>query len=125
MPSLEKTFLYVVAAVQAGHILCCGLPLVMSALSLLAGLGVAATLPPVLSSVHETLHVYEFWIIAGSGALLALGWGADIVARRRDCHATGCTHGPCGERKKGAHWILMAATAIFALNAAVTFFFHQ
>lgn len=109
---------------QLSHIFCCGLPVVVAVLSLISGAGLLGALPGVVEHYHEILHDWEEPILVFSGAMLALGWGLDIQARKVDCHDTGCEHPPCAPVKTKAHIILKLATVLFFVNLAVLMFSH-
>lgn len=125
MKKLQKTLFWTILATQSSHVFCCGLPGVVSMLSLLTGLGMVSTLPPVLENLHESIHQYEVPILIFSGVILVLGWALDAMSHKIDCHDTGCTHPPCAPKKNSAHKILILSTLLFVINVAIYVFFHH
>ncbi len=109
---------------QAGHVFCCGIPLVVSALSLLTGLGVMSAMPVGLERLHHIMHGYEFEMIVFSAVVLLAGWGLYLYSEHVDCHDTGCSHGPCEPQKKRVNKVLIVATVLFLVNLVVFFGFH-
>lgn len=125
MERVQKYLFWAIALTETSHVFCCVLPTVFSVTSLLAGLGVVTTMPPVLESVHHLMHDYEIPMITLSGTVVALGWILYLFSRRIDCHDTGCVHGPCEPGKNRAHTILKIATVLFVVNTAVYLLFHR
>lgn len=110
---------WVVVFSVAGHFFCCVLPLVVSFLSVAVGLGLMSGVVPAMDHLHEILHGYESALIVFSGVMLALGWGAQWVSTRFDCHDTGCNHPPCDSKKIRNARLLGVATALFVFNLIV------
>lgn len=109
---------WVVLGTVMGHMLCCGLPLLVGVLSLLSGAGVLSSVAPGLEWLHGRMHDFEMHLIGFSAVMLALGWFLYFYSRRHDCHDTGCHHPPCDTRKGSAAVILWIATIIFLGNLA-------
>lgn len=107
------------------HIFCCGLPMLMGILSLLAGFGTFSTLFPGFDALHARFQDYEPLLIVFSVLMLMLGWGMQFYAARHDCHDTGCHHPPCAPKKHNATLLLWAATGIFVLNTGLLLFVHK
>ncbi|MCB9980216.1 MAG: hypothetical protein H6863_03650 [Rhodospirillales bacterium] len=124
MQKLKSFVLPVIFLSELSHIFCCGIPLIFSLFSLLAGLGAMSAMPVALGALHETLHPYEIPIIIFSGVMLFTGWTLHIISEWIDCHNTGCGHEPCTPKKKRSARILMIATILFALNISGYFVFH-
>jgi hypothetical protein len=95
------------------HVLCCGLPVLLSFSSLAAWAGV--------STLHNThlsaLHRYETEIIIGSTVLLLLTAVTQLISRKLNCvkqHA--CHHPPCEKEKSYAQHIFLLATLLWGVN---------
>lgn len=97
-------------AVVGLHTVCCGLPIAAGTLVALAGVG-AGGVVLLADGLHDLLHSYEVWVLAGSGLLLAAGILLEGVARR-------------GRLKRGIPWLLIGSAAAFLVNAAF-FVSHQ
>ena len=100
------------------------LPVVVSILSLLAGMGLMSVLPSGLMGFHDFMHAYEAPFIASSGIVLAVGWGLQMLSRKLDCHDTGCAHGPCSPKKVKSIFVLKVATGLFLANTSVYLLLH-
>jgi len=122
---VQKSLALAILASETSHIFCCVLPTIFSLVSLATGLGLVAAMPAGLESLHAMLHAWELPMIAVSGFVVSLGWGAHYLAIKLDCHDTGCSHGPCGPKKRKAGRILRIATFLFAFNVTVYLFFHH
>lgn len=122
---LHKSVFWAVLLSEGSHIFCCILPTLFSVFSLLAGLGVVATMPTFMVSIHDTLHHWELPMIAISGLLLALGWGLTIYSDKIDCHDTGCCHGACAPQKSRGHLVLKIATVLFIFNIVIYLGLHR
>ncbi len=125
METLNKHLFWTVILSETTHVFCCVMPTLFSLLSLFVGAGLIAALPPGWQALHDTLHLYEVPLIIFSGAVIALGWGIDLYARRIDCHDTGCGHPPCKPVKKRAHIVMKIATVLFVCNLIIYFLFHR
>ena len=114
----HRDVLHLMAMVSVlGHVFCCGLPMVLGLVSLLAGMGAMAHSFPGLHNLHNFVHAHEGLLIGFSMFMLALGWGFQIHANKVDCHDTGCSHPPCEPKKSKASKLLLVATVLFLLNA--------
>jgi len=87
---------------EISHVFCCVLPLVFSLAGLLAGLGLVILLPDWLNGLHDAMHGFELATIIAAGVMLILGWAVHFYSVHNDCHEHGCSHQPCGPRKKAA-----------------------
>ncbi len=88
------------------HTLCCGLPLVATVLSLLAG----ATSGVVLFSesvnyFHNLLHAHEGWILALSASLVVVGGWMEALSRR--------------DHPRGFPWLFAFSVFCFLVNATI------
>ncbi len=125
MQKLQTILNVTVIASQSTHILCCGLPLLVSLAGLVSGLGLTALLPPGFEAFHDKIHYYELPILAVSGVILALGWVLHVISMRLDCRETaGCHHEPCAPKKKSSFALLVAASLLFAVNAMFFLWHH-
>ncbi len=112
---------YLVLATCAMHVLCCGLPLLLSIGSLAAIAGVSG---------NEWLHPhwleqYEYGLIALSAAALIVTGGVQYAASRINCRTDGhCHHKPCDKKKRLAQRIYLIAAALFFVNLAVMLLTH-
>lgn len=122
---VQKSLAVAIIASEASHVFCCVLPTLFSIISLAAGVGLIAAMPPGFDALHEIMHKWELPIIAISGLVVLAGWGVHYLAVKVDCHDTGCVHGPCGPKKHKAGTILKLATALFLANITVYLFFHH
>lgn len=116
---------WAVLVAEMGHIVCCGIPGVLSLLSLLVGIGFISTVPPELEGLHEAIHHYEGYFIIGSLFILVLGWAFYLFARKMDCSTSPtCAHAPCKPKKDFSKVILIGASVLFLLNASFYVFIH-
>ena len=121
----EKRLYWAILFSETSHVFCCVLPTLFSIASILAGLGVMATVPGWLDGFHSAMHGYEVPMITLSAAVVALGWGLHFYSKRIDCHDTGCHHEPCGTKKKNTSKVLVVATVLLVVNVSVYFGFHR
>lgn len=83
------------------HTLCCGAPLLISAIGLAASAAVAGG----ILRMHSWLHGYEIWLLAMSAGLAALG---------------GFLEWRLAARGQGrVSWLFVASLGCFAVNAAL------
>lgn len=124
---VRKSLFWAVILSEVSHVFCCVLPTLFSLISLLAGLGLAAALPPAMVEVHEALHRWELPIIGFSGIVLAIGWAATIYGERAEMHHhdAGCDHGACRSDKEKTRLIMMIASVLFAVNLFVYAAVHR
>lgn len=109
---LSYSFLYSTALV---HVFCCGIPLVMSVVSISALLGIAGGDILALSWFEH----YESAILIASGILLAFTALLQYISYRIDCRKDGkCSHKPCDKEKRRARIVFYGATIIYALSSA-------
>lgn len=118
MQRIQNIFHWTIIGSVLSHIFCCGLPTIVSAISLISGLGIMASMPAGLAALHDVLHAYEMPLIVFSGVMVSFGWVLHEISRRLDCRSTGCGHPPCAPKKKRSTKLLMFATALFLINAA-------
>ena len=116
---------WVVIFSLAGHFFCCVLPALVSVLSVVVGLGLLSGVLPMLNDIHHILHGYESGLVVFSGVMLAIGWIAQWMSARFDCHDTGCDHPPCDTKKIRNARILTVATVLFMFNALMLLFFNH
>lgn len=124
MQRIQRALFWTIMLSETMHVFCCVLPIVVSILSLLAGMGLMSVLPTGLMGFHEFMHDYEWPLITTSGIILALGWGLQVLSRGLDCHNTGCEHGPCSSKKVKSFVVLKVATVLFLVNTSVYLFIH-
>lgn len=125
---IQKRLVWAVILSESTHVFCCVFPTVFSVLSLLAGLGVVATMPGFMVEMHDFLHEWELPMIAASGAVLALGWAAVLYSDRLDCRTAEtscCDHESCAPKKNRAHLVLTLATVLFVFNVFIYLAFHK
>jgi len=125
MSKKQKALHVGIIMTEISHVFCCVLPLVFSLAGLLAGLGLVILLPDWLNGLHDAMHGFELATIIAAGVMLILGWAVHFYSVHNDCHEHGCSHQPCGPRKKAASKLLKAGTLLFVLNIIVFFFFHD
>ena len=124
--SKKKKVLFIgIIMTEISHVFCCVLPLLFSAVGLLAGLGLVIILPDWLNGMHDVMHGYEMAVIIAAGVMVALGWAVHLYSFKNDCHDHGCSHQPCGPRKRTASKLLKLGTFLFVLNIVVFAFFHD
>ncbi len=125
MQKLRQSIYMAVLASELTHIFCCGLPVLVSMLSLMVSMGVISFLPTGLVAFHDVLHAYEIPMIITSAVILALGWALHYISERLDCvKDSDCHHEPCAPKKKKASKVLWFATVLFAVNVSVYFGLH-
>lgn len=125
MERMQKSVFWAILVTETSHLFCCVLPTIASLAAFLAGVGLIASMPAGLETLHEFIHRWEVPLIIFSGVTLALGWIVDRAARKVDCHNTGCVHEPCGTRKIKAHKVLVIATGLFFFNLIIYLALHQ
>ena len=119
MQRIQSFFHWAIIGTVMGHMLCCGLPTLVSILSLVSGLGLMATMPTGLLDLHDVIHDYEFTIIIFSGTMVAIGWLLHTISHRMSCVEKGCSHPPCNPQKKRSKKLLILATGLFLINLAI------
>lgn len=125
MRKTQGFFNWVLILSETSHIFCCVLPSVFSVISVMIGMGLVGAMPLWMKDVHEAMHAWEIPLMAMSGVIVLIGWGLYVISKRMDCHDTGCTHGPCGPKKKNAAVILKIATFLFVVNILIYVVFHR
>jgi len=128
MEKMRKGILFGVVASESIHIFCCVLPTIFSIMSLLAGMGMIATMPGFIDDMHYMIHDYEIPMIIASGVILAIGWVLYIWSTRMNCSeekGSTCCHEPCTPKKDRTKIVMMIATVLFIVNVSVYFGFHR
>ena len=120
----NKVF-WAILATEFSHIFCCVLPTLFSVVSLMAGFGLVASIPTWLVGFHSAMHGWEIPMLTFSMIVVLLGWTFHFYSYKEDCHDHGCHHAPCGPRKRRANKILVVATVLLFVNAAVYFGLHR
>lgn len=93
------------------HIFCCGLPLVLSVIGLIA---------PETAHFHIIPHGWEIWVYLFSAVMLAISWYLVL----RDCHCDCDTcHAPRNHRVQKI--ILGCITALFVISIVLHLFAHH
>lgn len=125
MEKVQKSIYWSVLASEITHVFCCGLPVIVSTMSLMASLGLISVLPTGIMALHDIMHAYEVPMIIASAAVLALGWALHHISERLNCvKDSDCHHEPCAPKKKKASKVLWFATVLFAVNVSVYFGLH-
>ena len=122
---VQGFFSWVVILSEVSHVFCCVLPSAFSILTLMVGLGMIGVTPLWMESMHEVMHGWEIPLITFSGVIVLMGWGIHHIAKKIDCHDTGCAHGGCKPKKKNALKILKIATALFVINVVIYVTVHM
>jgi len=126
MKKLRQSIAWGLVAGQSIHFFCCALPLLLSVLSVLVGVGMVVSLPGFIEKLHHMIHDYEGGIILVSGGILVLGWGLYTYAQRLDCRMDGdCAHQSCAPTKDRTRLFMVMATILFVVNIAVYLIFHD
>ena len=126
MEKLQRTIFWTIVASESTHIFCCVLPTIFSILGLMTGVGMVATMPGWMTSIHETIHGWEIPVIIFSAVMLAIGWALYFISRKIDCvEDAGCRHEPCAPKKKSALTILIIATVLFTFNTSIYMGIHR
>ncbi len=125
MKKVRHALNFVVILSEISHVFCCVLPTLFSIAGIMAGLGLAGTMPLWMSGLHEMIHKWEIPMILTSGFILLLGWSFSFISSKLDCHDTGCHHGPCEPKKKSATMVMKVATILFIANVSVFLIFHK
>jgi hypothetical protein len=117
----QRNLAWAVLASESTHVFCCVIPTIVTLISVLASMGVIASVPVFMFDFHEILHRYEIPIIAGSGFMLGLGWVLYAISRRIECQKPHCEPHVtvCGPQKNNSRTVLWAATIIFLVNITV------
>lgn len=124
MSRTQNAISWLSVATEISHFFCCGIPIIFSLLSLLANVGMIASMPIGLDAVHHFMHDYEIPMIAFSGAIIVMGWGIHLIAARLDCRSTGCAHVPCDKKKARSTRILKIASVLYLINVTAYFLLH-
>ena len=123
---INKGLFWGIIASESIHLFCCVLPTVFSILSLLAGMGMIATMPGMIDHLHHLIHDYEIPMMVASGIILVIGWVFYLYSRQINCQTEGtCCHAPCAPKKDRTRIFMIAATMLFIINIGVYFLFHR
>lgn len=125
MQKLQTTLFYTILASEAGHVVCCVIPTVLSLLALAASYGVMVSIPGFALSIHEYMHEWEQTIIILSGLLLAFGWALHVLSKKIERDHDCCSQTKCESKKNKAELIMLAASALFVMNVAIYTFVHD
>ena len=125
MEKLRRHFGMAVLLSELGHVFCCVLPTIFTALSFAANIGLITMAPSWMMELHKEIHHYEAHVILFSGIILILGWGAYFIGERLDCQHNGCGHPPCDPHKSRNKLILSIATGLFILNLGIYGVIHK
>ena len=98
------------------HVLCCGLPLLLSISSVAALVGVTGG----ELVAHHWFEAYEVPALIGSGLLLGFTAVVHGLSRFIDCRRDGvCQHAPCSEKKRRSTRVLLVTALIYTVNVAL------
>lgn len=92
------------------HVFCCGLPIALSLVGLVA---------PDVAHFHIIPHWMEPWVFVASGAMLAVSW----LMILRDCGCA-CDHCHGGHSHRTQKIILAVITAVFVFSVILHLFVH-
>jgi hypothetical protein len=126
MKKINKGLFWTVVASESIHVFCCVLPTIFSVMSLMAGLGMIATMPGLIDEAHHMIHEYEIPMMIVSGFILFLGWIIYGYSRFLSCSDEGstCCHEPCAPKKDRTKIFMIVATILFIVNVSIYFIFH-
>ncbi len=126
MSKIKRSVLISAVVSEGIHLFCCVLPTVFSVFSLLAGMGMIATLPGFIDNAHHIIHDYEIYMILTSAIILVIGWVLYYYSRQIDCHVEGeCHHAPCETKKDRTKIFMIIASALFLMNVTVYTLVHK
>ena len=125
MENLRRHFGWAVLVSELGHVFCCVLPTIFTVLSFAANIGLIGMSPGWMLELHAQIHSYEVPIIIFSGSILVIGWVADSLSHKVDCHDTGCGHSACDKEKSRNHKIMIIASCLFAINLFIYIVVHK
>lgn len=125
MQKLQTTIFYTILASEAGHIVCCVIPTVLSLLALAASYGLIVSIPGFAISIHEYMHEWEQTVIVISGVLLACGWALHAFSKKIERDHNCCPHTKSEGPKNKVEIIMLAASALFIMNVAIYTFVHN
>ena len=99
------------------HVLCCGLPLILSLSSFTALLGISG----VEVNPHDSwFEPYELPVMIVAGIFLMLSVISVIISKIVDCRKDGiCKHAPCSKKKNASAIILAASILLYSVNIAL------
>ena len=100
------------------HVLCCGLPLVMSITSFAALIGLSGA----DAANHTWFEPYETPIMIIAGLLLLFSAGVVGVSKIINCRKQGaCVHEPCDKKKDFTSLVLGISALVYIVNIALYF----
>jgi len=120
MENLRRHFGWAVLVSELGHVFCCVLPTIFTALSFAANIGLIGMAPSWMLAIHEKIHHFEVPIIGFSGVILVMGWAALCATRKVECNDEGCEH---GKTENGN--IMVIATILFVANLLIYTVIHK
>ena len=103
------------------HLLCCGLPLLLSAANIATMVGVVGA-----GVAHsQWFEQVEVTVLVASGMMLAISIALQLISNRIDCRTDGaCVHRPCDNKKTLSQRVLTIAVALYVLNLTLFFLAH-
>lgn len=136
---LQSCLYGAVIASELSHVFCCGIPVLFSLFSLLAGLGLVGSMPYWMEGMHNVLHAWELPLILTSAVVLVLGWVCHLISQKIECDAHAhaeCSHEKkgkkhnhnheiCASKQKRTTMILHIATMLFMVNVSIYVVFHR
>ncbi len=125
MRKAQNMFSWVVIASEVSHVFCCILPGIFSVVTILVRVGLVGAMPIWMDSFHDVMHDFEIPLMTLSGVVVLLGWGLHYVAKKINCHDTGCSHGGCSSKKRKSLRILKIATVLFVVNITIYIGLHK
>lgn len=103
------------------HMLCCGLPIILSLSSFTALLGVNSA--DIIN--HDWFESYEQPVMIIAGILLLLSIMSVGISKIIDCRKDGaCHHAPCDKKKDASTLIIVVSAFLYAVNLALYILSH-
>lgn len=124
MQKIHGVLNYTVLISQLGHVFCCGVPALVSVLSLVIGFGLIGSVPGILGDLHQSVHIWEKSILIFSGSMLTFGWALDNFSRHMVHEKQGCSHKSCHTKKQKNSRILIFSSVLFAINIFLYLYAH-
>ncbi len=120
-----RSFGWAVLVSELGHVFCCVLPTLFTILSFAANIGLIRESPEFLVYLHEKMHHYEVPIIIFSGAMVGMGWGVFLLAKKFATKGESCPNAVCRKEQCHNRNILIIASLLFFLNMLIFVFVHK
>jgi hypothetical protein len=121
--ALSDAMAWAVVVSALSHIFCCGIPFVVALLNIAGGLGFLSVIMPASLKFHALLEAWEIPMLLFSALMLIGGWILHIQSTKiKGCKAHLCCHHDEDHKKNFNHWIMIAATILFAVNILVLVF---